>query len=280
MAVQSPPRSPVTTRRVLSRATDALASDPRILLVGIAVVLLGFVPVAASLATPVVGGFALVLTHRAFAGHEATDRSYRSRVVSGVGATVLVVVAVVTLVALVATTSLLAVAVGAVTVVKPTVGGFLAAGVVLLLLAPILYVALRLQLALPAVFIDGERAVDAIAGSWDRTEGNVATVFGVELVVAVLSGVATLALVAAFGSAFPGTSETANTFVNVFGDDRLVTRSTMVVRYTVVGSSTVSTTIPNPDFLLGYSLVLGLFNALGFSARAVMYEAFERVPAH
>jgi hypothetical protein len=276
MAVQSPQRSDVGTFGVLSRATDALASDPRILLVGIVVVVLGFVPVASSLATPVVGGLALVLTHRVFVGHDATDRTYGSRAVSAVGATILVAIAIG---AVVVATALLALLAAVVWLLHPVVGVVLVTGVVLAMIAPTLYVVLRLQLALPAVFIDGERAMDAVKGSWDRTEGNVGTVFGVELVVAILSGLATLVLVVTFGSAFPGPSEAVNTALNVGGNQRLVAESATVIRYTVVGSSTVSTTIPNPNFVLGYSLVLGLFSALGFSARAVMYQAFDRLPA-
>jgi hypothetical protein len=270
MAVEPARTSDVGTVGVLSRAADALSADPRILLAGVAVVALGFVPYVSNVTTPVVGGLAVVLTHQALVGTPATDRSYLRRALSAIGATVIV--------AIIAVSVVLAgfIVVGIVALVgfvfPPLLVLAVLVGIVGIVL-PVLYVALRLHLALPAAFIDGETATDAVRQSWDRAGGNVVTVLGVQAVTGLLSALAALLIAYAFGIPFPGAIETGGA---LSAENReLVSRSAMVLRYTAVGSSTVSATIPGPEFLLGYSVVGGLFTALNYSSQAVMYQVFD-----
>ncbi|WP_256295847.1 hypothetical protein [Haloarchaeobius salinus] len=272
MAVESARTSDVGTVGVLSRAADALSADPRILLAGVAVVALGFVPYVSNVTTPVVGGLAVVLTHQALVDTPVTDRSYLRRTLSAIGATVII--------AIIAVSVVLAgfMVVGVVALVgfvfPPLLVLAVLVGIVGVIL-PVLYVALRLHLALPAAFIDGETATDAVRQSWERAGGNVVTVLGVQIVTGLLSAVGALLIAYAFGIPFPGTVETGSVFGSSAESRELVSQSAMVLRYTAVGSSTVSATIPSPEFLLGYSVVGGLFTALNYSSQAVMYRVFE-----
>jgi hypothetical protein len=272
MAAEPARTSDVGTVGVLSRAADALSADPRILLAGVAVVALGFVPYVSNVASPVVGGLAVVLTHQALVGTPATDRSYLRRTLSAIGATVIV--------AIIAVSVVLAgfMIVGVVALVgfvfPPLLVLAVLVGIVGIVL-PVLYVALRLHLALPAAFIDGETATDAVRRSWDRAGGNVVTVLGVQLVTGLLSALAALLIAYAFGIPFPGAIETGGAFSFSAENRELISQSAMVLRYTAVGSSTVSATIPGPEFLLGYSVVGGLFTALNYSSQAVMYQVFD-----
>lgn len=272
MAVEPARPSDVGTVGVLSRAADALSADPRILLAGVAVVGLGFVPYVSNVASPVVGGLAVVLTHQALVGAPATDRSYLRRTLSAIGATVVVAIIAVSIVLagfmIVGTVALVGFVFPPLLVLAVLVG---IVGIVL----PVLYVALRLHLALPAAFIDGETATDAVRQSWERAGGNVVTVLGVQLVTGVLSALAALLIAYAFGIPFPGTIESGGVLSFSAENRELVSQSAMVLRYTAVGSSTVSATIPSPEFLFGYSVVGGLFTALNYSSQAVMYREFD-----
>lgn len=272
MAVEPARTSDVGTVGVLSRAADALSADPRILLAGVAVVALGFVPYVSNVASPIVGGLAVVLTHRALVDTPVTDRSYLRRILSAIGATVIVAIIAVSVV--LAGFMVVGVVALAGFVFPPLLVLAVVAGVVAIVL-PVLYVALRLHLALPAAFIDGETATDAVRRSWERAGGNVLTVFGVQLVTGLLSAVAALVIAYAFGVPFGGTIETGSAFSFSAENRALVSQSAWVLRYTTVGSSTVSATIPSPEFLLGYSIVGGIFTALNYSSQAVMYRLFD-----
>lgn len=271
MAVEPARTSDVGTVGVLSRAADAVSADPRILLAGVAVVALGFVPYVSNLTTPVIGGLAVVLTHQALVGAPATERPFLRRAVSAVGATILV--------AVVAGSVALggALFVGLIAVFGVLVPPLLVLAVLVGLVGvvlPVIYVALRLHLALPAAFVGDETAVDAVKRSWSLAGGNVATVFGVQVVTGLLSAVAALAIAYAFGVPFAGSIESGGALSFSAQNREFVSRSVMVLRYTAVGSSTVSATLPSPEFLLGYSVVGGLFTALNYSAQTVMYRVF------
>ncbi|WP_440990379.1 hypothetical protein [Haloarchaeobius baliensis] len=272
MAAEPARTTDVGTVGVLSRAADALSADPRILLAGVAVVALGFVPYVSNVTTPLIGGLAVVLTHQALAGAPATDRSYLRRTLSAIGATIVVAIIAVSIV--LAGFMLVGIVAVAGFVFPPLLVLAVLVGVVGVVI-PVLYVALRLHLAFPAAFLDGETATDAVRRSWDRAGGNVWTVFGVQLVTGLLSAVGAFLIAYAFGIPFPGTVETGSVFGSSAESRELVSQSAMVLRYTAVGSSTVSATIPGPEFLLGYSIVGGLFTALNYSSQAVMYRLFD-----
>lgn len=272
MAVEPARTSDVGTVGVLSRSADALSADPRILLAGVAVVALGFVPYLSNVTTPVVGGLAVVLTHQALVGTPTTDRSYPRRTLSAVGASVIV--------AVIAVSVILAgfMVVGVVALVGVVFQPLLVVAAVVAVVAialPVVYIALRLHLALPAAFIDGETATDAVRRSWERAGGNVRTVLGVQLVTGLLSMLAAFLIAYAFGVPFPGPVENGSAISVTADNEQLVSQSATVLRYTTVGSSTVSATIPGPEFLLGYSIVGGLFTALNYSSQAVMYRVFD-----
>lgn len=139
---------------VLSTAVSVLTDDLRIAGLQLAGSFVSLIPIIGTLVQFVIGGLAIQFADETL-GNPEPERSLLIRAV-------------------------LALLTGIVVFIAVFVG-------LLALILPGIYLALRLALAVPAVWVGGMGPIDAIKDSWSRTDGHLLTIFGVNAVFLVVA---------------------------------------------------------------------------------------------
>lgn len=118
-----------------------------------------------------------------------------------------------------------------------------------LLIIPGIYLALKFSLVLPAIWLDDIGPIEALSESWNRTDGNLGTILGVELVLFFISAVAVFAAFIVF---VPFTQSGLQTF----------NQQPMLLAYPAV---------------FGVQLLVAVtVGAVGTAAHTLMYRSFSR----
>lgn len=200
---------------ILTQGLSAVTSDPRISVVQFLSSFISLLPLVGDVLSLALRGWGTEFADRTL-GHGRPARSFGGRFVSAIGVSIV---------------STLAVVLG-----------------LLLFIFPGIYLALKFSLAIPAVWIGDQRALDAISESWSRTSGRLGTIFVVGLV---LGAVMLLVLLPAFLAFVPFHSPEA---VQQMNQQPLYVASAPLFTVSIVLSVTIG--------------------AVGTACQAVMYRSF------